>query len=227
MSSSKSSFGPVRRRSIEDEVYMRMREAILTGEIKGGERLVHEDLATRFGTSRIPVRDALKRLVFDGLVDANDRGVCHVSTFGPEDVEEIYALREMLEGHAVVRATAQLSDDEIAELERLQGEIEAAAESGDKEAYVELNQTFHREIYDSADQPRLARLIYGLWQGMPPLTPMAIENRLVHAAREHRPILAALRERDGQAASQAMQAHIATAGRALHDYVASKEGGAR
>ncbi|MFC3103616.1 GntR family transcriptional regulator [Salinisphaera aquimarina] len=222
--SSKSSFGPVRRRSIEDEVYMRMREAILTGEIEGGERLVHEDLASRFGTSRIPVRDALKRLVFDGLVDADDRGVCHVSHFGLEDVEEIYALREMLEAHAVAKATLQLTEEELAELERLQGEIEQAAASDDKEAYVELNQTFHRELYDSANQPRLVRLIYGLWQGLPPLTPMAIDDRLVQAAHEHRAILQALRARDGKAAAEAMREHIATAGRALHDYVASKEG---
>ncbi|GAB3673781.1 GntR family transcriptional regulator [Salinisphaera aquimarina] len=203
---------------------MRMREAILTGEIEGGERLVHEDLASRFGTSRIPVRDALKRLVFDGLVDADDRGVCHVSHFGLEDVEEIYALREMLEAHAVAKATLQLTEEELAELERLQGEIEQAAASDDKEAYVELNQTFHRELYDSANQPRLVRLIYGLWQGLPPLTPMAIDDRLVQAAHEHRAILQALRARDGKAAAEAMREHIATAGRALHDYVASKEG---
>ncbi|MES1924385.1 GntR family transcriptional regulator [Salinisphaera sp. T31B1] len=222
--SSKSSFGPVRRRSIEDEVYMRLREAILRGEIEGGERLVHEDLASRFGTSRIPVRDALKRLVFDGLVDADDRGVCHVSHFGIEDVEEIYALREMLEAHAVIKATPQLTADELDELDRLQSEIEAAAEADDKELYVRLNQEFHRELYDSADQPRLSRLIYGLWQGLPPLTPMTIEDRLVQAAYEHRDILSALRARDAKAAGEAMRAHIATAGRALRDYVASKEG---
>ena len=203
---------------------MRMREAILKGEIEGGERLVHEDLASRFGTSRIPVRDALKRLVFDGLVDADERGVCRVSHFGLEDVEEIYSLREMLEAQAVVKATAQLTDEEIDELERPQGDIEAAAEAGDKQTYVELNQEFHRELYDSADQPRLSRMIYGLWQSLPPLTPMAIDNRLVQAAREHRGILSALRERDADAAGSAMREHIATAGRALYDYVASKEG---
>lgn len=222
--SSKTSFGPVRRRSIEDEVYMRMREAILRGEIEGGERLVHEDLANRFGTSRIPVRDALKRLIFDGLVDADERGVCRVSHFGLEDVEEIYALREMLESHAVAKACERLTDDELAELERLQGDIEQAAESGDKQSYVELNQEFHRELYDIADQPRLARMIYGLWQGLPPLTPMTIDNRLTQGAYEHRDILAALRDRDADAAGRAMRAHIATAGRALYDDVASKEG---
>lgn len=222
--SGKSSFGPVRRRSIEDEVYVRLREAILTGEIGGGERLVHEDLAGRFGTSRIPVRDALKRLVFDGLVDADDRGVCHVSHFGVEDIDEIYALREMLESHAVSQATARLSAEELAELERLQGEIEQAAADNDKEAYVALNQAFHRELYDSADQPRLARIIHGLWQGLPPLTPMTIENRLPQAVAEHRAVLVALRARDPQAAAAAMRAHIASAGQALHAYALSREG---
>lgn len=222
--SSKSSFGPVQRRSVEDEVYTRMREGILKGEMEGGERLVHEDLAGRFGTSRIPVRDALKRLVFDGLVDADGRGVCRVSHFGLDDVEEIYSLREMLEAHATAIAALRLEKGEISELERLQADIERAATAGDKQLYVELNQEFHRVLYDSADQPRLSRMIHGLWQGLPPLTPMAIDNRLVNAASEHDAILNALRARNSEAAAEAMREHIATAGRKLYEYVVSKEG---
>lgn len=217
-----SSFTPVRRRSVEEEVYQRMREAILKGELEGGERLVHEELARRFGTSRIPVRDALKRLVADGLVDADERGVCTVSHCGIDDVEEIYALRVLLESHAVAKAVEQIKDNELAELERLQEDLEAAAARGDDEEYVALNQQFHRQLYDIADQPRLNRMIHGLWQGMPPLTPIAITDRLEQSNREHRAIIDALRKRDAEAAAAAMKIHIATAGDALKDYVSRK-----
>jgi DNA-binding GntR family transcriptional regulator len=219
---SSPSFAPVRRRSIEDEVYQRLREAILAGELAGGERLVHEDLANRFGISRIPVRDALKRLVADGLVDLDERRIYRVSRCGIEDVEEIYSLRSLLESHAVALATARLEDDDLAALARLQEEMEEAAATRDAETFVERNQAFHRGLYECAGQPRLLRMIEGLWQGLPPLTPLTIESRLAKSNQEHRAIVDALRARDTAGAVEALRAHIAAAGHALRIYVSSR-----
>ena len=204
--------GRVTRRSVEDEVYARIRAAILTGDIPAGERLVHEDLAGRFGTSRIPVRDALKRLVFDGLVETDTRRAYRVVRFGRDDIEEIYSLREMLEGYAVRCACERLSTAQLDTLEHLQAEIEQAAERGDVETYVERNRIFHTEIYASADKPRLARMIDGLWHGLPSLTPMTGERSLTHVAAQHTELLAALRARDPEAAAAAMARHISEAG---------------
>src|SRR5699024_345343 len=108
-----SEFAPVKRHSIEDEVYQRLRETILKGDLEGGQRLIHENLAKRFGTSRIPVRDALKRLAADGLVETDKRGTYRVTHCGVEDVQEIYALRELLEAHAVALATPRLDKDSL------------------------------------------------------------------------------------------------------------------
>lgn len=210
--SEKTSLGRVTRRSVEDEVYAGIREAILTGEIVGGDRLVHEDLASRFGTSRIPVRDALKRLVFDGLVETDARRAYRVTCFGRDDIEEVYNLRQMLEAYAVRCACPRFSDADLDELEHLQDDIERCAEAGDTERYVALNHTFHVRLYDGAEQPRLERIIHSLWHGLPPLTPMTGERSLTHTAAQHRDVLAALRQRDAEAAGQAMQRHIAEAG---------------
>lgn len=218
-----TSFSQVRRRSVEDEVYIRLREAILNGELEGGERLVHEDLAKRFGTSRIPVRDALKRLVYDGLIETDERGICYVSHFGLKDIDEIYSLREMLESYAVAKAVLQLTTEELFELERLQNEMEKAAQAGDRESYVALNHKFHSELYDSADLPRLSRIIHGLWQGLPPLTPMTIKHRMTQSNEEHRAIIEALRAKDADNAAAAMRVHIAAAGRALQDCVTNEK----
>ncbi len=204
--------GRVTRRSVEDEVYARIRAAILTGDIPAGERLVHEDLAGRFGTSRIPVRDALKRLVFDGLVETDERRAYRVVRFGREDIEEIYSLREMLEGYAVRCACARLSAPGLDALERLQAEIEQAAEAGDTDTYIERNRVFHADLYASAAKPRLARMIDGLWHGLPSLTPMTGERALTYVAGQHRALLAALRAQDPDAAAAAMARHINEAG---------------
>ena len=215
----KTPFAPVRRRSMEEELYLQMREAILSGDIAGGERLVQEDIAGRFGTSRIPVRDALRRLEADGLVETDARGVYSVSRFGVEDLKETYSLRELLEGHVVAHACAQLSDEDLNELEQLQRDMDPAQPDGDAEAYVALNQRFHRALYDAANQPRAQKIIMSLWLGMPPLTPITIENRMAESSQEHWTILKALRAGDAEGAAHAMRAHIATAGRALLEHV--------
>lgn len=213
--SEKTSLGRITRRSVEDDVYAGIRDAILTGEIVGGDRLVHEDLASRFGTSRIPVRDALKRLVFDGLIETDARRGYWVTSFGRDDIEEIYGLRQMLESYAVRCACPRLSDADLTELEQLQEEIEHSAEAGDTEHYVALNHTFHSRLYDGAEQPRLERIINSLWHGLPPLTPITGERSLTHTAAQHRDVLQALRQRDADAAGRAMQRHIAEAGAQL------------
>ncbi len=220
-------FAPVRRRSMEEEVYIRMREAILRGDIAGGERLVQEDLAKRFGTSRIPVRDALRRLEADGLVETEGRGSYRVSSFGVDDVKEIYALRELLEGHMVAQACPQLGDEELDELEQLQQDMDQAADDGDSAAYVALNQRFHRVLYDAANQPRTQKIVLTLWQGVPPLTPITIENRMAESSQEHWAIVRALRAGDAAAAAEAMRRHIAAAGEGLLAHVSSGGAGLR
>lgn len=225
--SSPRPFAPVQRHSMEEEVYRRMREAILHGHVAGGERLVQEDIAGRFGTSRIPVRDALRRLEADGLVETGGRGVYCVTRFGIDDLKEVYELREMLESHLTARACERLGKAELDELEQLQRAMDDAEAGNDPEAYVALNQRFHRAIYDAADQPRSQKIILSLWQGMPPLTPLTIASRMAKSSREHWRILDALRSGDSQAAATAMGRHIAAAGDALLHHVASNGTGLR
>lgn len=214
-------FGPVRRRSMEEEVYRRMREAILRGDVSGGGRLIQDAIADRFGTSRIPVRDALRRLEADGLVETDSRGIYSVTRFGVDDLKEVYNLRELLEGHLMTRACGRLGIAELDELDQLQRDMDEAEAKGDPEAYVALNQQFHHALYDAAAQPRTQKLIFSLWQGMPPLTPLTIENRMAESSREHWAILQALRAGDSEGAARAMRQHIATAGQALLKHVST------
>src|ERR1700724_2015413 len=97
-------FSAIQRETLETKVYQALRAAIIEGHLARGERLVQDDLPTQFGPSRIPVRDALKRLETEGLVTVDERGSYIVSYFGSEDVEEIYGLRLLLEPYAAGKA---------------------------------------------------------------------------------------------------------------------------
>lgn len=198
----------VQRDTLDMQIYSALRQAILNGDLSGGERLVQEEIAQRMNTSRIPVRDALKRLVADGLVTVDERGRHYVASFGLEDVGEVYGLRALLEPHAIDLATEALTEQDLHELEDLVSAMEAAARSKDADRFVELNQLFHLSLYEPSGQRRLLRMIEGLWSGMPPRTPIAIPGQMAASAREHRALLEAVRRRDPKTAAQLLRDHI-------------------
>src|SRR5258708_15929279 len=131
-------FPVVQRKNVEDQVYDALREAILSGHFSGGERLIQAELAARLSTSRIPVRDALKRLEVDGLVDVDERGICRVVEFSPEDFAETYGLRAMLEPRARSLAVTKRHEKELQDPHMRPAQLLGAARAGDQAPYVEL-----------------------------------------------------------------------------------------
>lgn len=213
---------PVRRETLEDQVYRALRQAILEGRLKGGERLVQEALASTFGTSRIPVRDALRRLHQEGLVEADERGGYRVATWGPEDVEDVYTLRLLLEPEALRLAGPKLSEEELDELEALQFQMEEAASEGDLDRYVDLNRSFHFFLYEAAGKRRLFLFIQMLWSGLPPLTPLSVPGQLDRSNREHRLLVQALRKGAVEDAVHILRRHIRYAMEALLERMEAK-----
>lgn len=213
---------PIRRETLEDQVYRALRQAILEGRLKGGERLVQEALASTFGTSRIPVRDALRRLHQEGLVEADERGGYRVATWGPEDVEDVYTLRLLLEPEALRLAGPKLSEEELDELEALQFQMEEAASEGDLDRYVDLNRSFHFFLYEAAGKRRLFQFIQMLWSGLPPLTPLSVPGQLDRSNREHRLLVQALRKGAVEEAVHILRRHIRYAMEALLERMEAK-----
>jgi DNA-binding GntR family transcriptional regulator len=216
-------FSTIRRETLETQVYEALRKAIIEGRLARDERLVQDDLATQFGTSRIPVRDALKRLETEGLVTLDERGSYVVSYFGSEDVEEIYGLRLLLEPYAAGKALDCMTASDLEELESIAQEMKEAAALKDIERYVQLNQTFHLSLYELSRQRRLVRLIQSLWSGLMPLTPMAVPGQLERSAREHEAIMRALQDRRRDSVESLMRDHIEHAESALQAHLAIEE----
>lgn len=203
------------RETLEDKAYRALRSAILSGDVADGQRLVQDALAERLGVSRIPVRQALKRLAIEGLVTVNERGAHFARRFTVEDAREVYGLRALLEPYACRLAVARATPDQVDELDATMRAGLAAARRHDAETYVELNRELHMRLYALAGSRRLLRHIELLWSGTPQLTPLLFDDQLQRSAREHAGLLAAIRKGDGEAAAERLRAHIEHAGDAL------------
>lgn len=205
----------LRRETLGAQVYELLRDRILRGELSGGERLVQGPLSEELGISRIPVRDALKRLESDGLVAGDEVGRYAVVPFGPNDAREIYAIRRRLEPLAAEMAAETMTPDALADIQALHRDLAAAVRGKQVERYIELNVQFHMTIYEASGMKRLVRLIGGLWLGVPPLTPMMLEGRMRRSQKEHDEIIRRLAARDPAGAAAALERHIDNAGSEL------------
>ncbi|HSI79153.1 MAG TPA: GntR family transcriptional regulator [Solirubrobacterales bacterium] len=193
-------------------IVRRLRDRILNGELAPGAKLVEADLAADFGTSRGPVREAIRELAREGLVAELARRGTFVSTLTGHDLSEVYAVREALELGACKSAINRASDAELAALEPHLIAMEASWREG--ATYLESavhDLAFHRAILALAGNQRMAA-IYDqmLAQTMLLLRAAADENPGLRAemrASAHRDILAALVARDEERARVAIAAH--------------------
>jgi len=193
--------------------YRKIRTSIQSGELKPGERLREAELAEQIGLSRTPVREALARLVSEGLVihDAT-RGIM-VAELDYSMVTELYFMREVLEGTAA-RLTAQhASDVEISILEDLCRQYEAAIQSGDGTALAVSNRHFHDTLYRCSHNRYLINMLTVLHDALSLLgtTTLRSRDRAAETLQEHVTVVAAVRARDPEAAEAALRTHIRNA----------------
>jgi DNA-binding GntR family transcriptional regulator len=196
--------------STADTVAASLREMIINGELKGGERLVERNLADRFGISRIPMREAIQRLEREGLLDIfRNRGAV-VRMLNASDVKEIYDLRALLEGDAIYRSVKQLDDETLARAElvhRLLGDANTATRQG------ELNREFHSLLYSRCANERQLRAIEEL-RGQVERFERLQDTLLADTPAfqlEHESIMQACRERNARGARSMTIAHLDSA----------------
>lgn len=190
--------------SKSDIVTAALRELIIKGELSSGEALRQRDLAERFGVSPTPVREALRRLEAEGLVDYDVHRGSTVVEADLEAVEENYRIRAALEALAVELAVDKVTEATLDELEDLNTRIESCPP--DSPEVADLNRKLHFSIYQAARSPLLVSLMRLLWQSFPQ-GPQAGRPREESVA-EHREIIQALRERDGAKAALLTHDHI-------------------
>lgn len=211
-----------RRRVIRaaERAYVTVRDGILAGIYTAGTRLTETELAQSAGVSRTPVREALRRLDSEGLVNFEPNHGAVVAAFELEDAEEIFELRALLEPVCARRAAERATPDTLAELRALaERQIEESSRrSGGHLARIgALNDQFHRLIRRAADSPRLAKTLAGLIEAPLILRTFAqyAPDELQRSADQHLELVQAIEAHDGPWAHSVMHAHI-LAGRATY-----------
>lgn len=197
-------------RPIREIAYEVLKHAIITGEIPAGERIVETDYADRLHISRTPLREALRKLERDGLVEYVLRRGVVVRAFTIADVEEIYTIRNSLEMLTLPAIIKNATAADIAELRSRLHEMDAVQERGDIETLSPMARAFHAHLTSLCKQNRILRVIEGQDEFITRFSAMAIqqENRCSAAHQEHYQLVDYVEKRDLPSFTELMGKHI-------------------
>lgn len=197
----------------------KLREAILRGDLKPGQKLKQQELAEWLGMSATPVREVLRILETEGLLEHISHKGVYVAEISPEDTREITPIRVVLECLAVRMFASRLQDSDLEALEDLVTEMEEAWQEMDLVRVRRTNYHFHSTIYERAGSEMLRGFIERLWPRFATDLLWMIPGRTEQSIAQHRAIVEALRARDAQRASDFMADHINTAGIRIVEFV--------
>jgi DNA-binding GntR family transcriptional regulator len=187
-----------------------IREAIIDGRLKPGQRLKEEDLAGQLGISRTPIREALLMLQVEGLIVATPNRGATVRVHTPEDLEDLYALRALLEGHAARRAGPRISEEQVVQLRESCDRFEELSPHEELRELVRENLFFHSTILDIAGSARLASMVRRVIE-----LPLVYKSYIWYSPDQkrisshyHRQIVNALATGDAERAELVMKEHV-------------------
>jgi DNA-binding GntR family transcriptional regulator len=213
ISGSKGSRAPEPRLSSSERAYREIKEAILSGSLQPESRLVELSLAAEFGVSRTPIREALKRLIAENLVAIDPVRGTVVKGIDQREVEEVYAIREVLDGLAARLAARRIMDGDLSRLKSLMKIMESAVEEKRQNVLVQANVRFHEMIYQASGNDRLVALGQSITDFVRRFSATAFRSyeRDVEVLDEHRALIDALERRDPDAAESAAREHMVKA----------------
>ena len=204
---------------LRDVVFETLRDAIITQVLKPGERLMEIQLADEMGVSRTPVREAIRKLELEGLVVMVPRKGAYVAGVSMKDIHEVYEVRSALEMLAVTLAAERITEEELDALERqvLRESEEEKADDGDLDSIIYIDSSFHDIIYQAAHNQRLVQFINILQEQLQRFRAASLSKpgRSKTALEEHKKIVEALSERNGDLASKLARDHIENAENAM------------
>ena len=182
---------------LRDVVFNTLRQAILRGELKPGERLMEIQLANKLGVSRTPIREAIRKLELEGLVLMIPRKGAEVAEITEKSLRDVLEVRRALEELSVQLACEKITKEEIRELERVAKEFQQVVKSSDITEIAEVDVRFHDIIYTATDNQKLIQLLNNLREQMYRfrLEYIKDEDKRQILQLEHEKILAALRLR--------------------------------
>lgn len=209
-------FEMLERDSLSAKAYVKIRQALMTGELQPGQKLNGREIAIRLGTSLTPVREALLQLVAEGVLEARSRQSITVPIPTRSVYAELRDLRVEVEGLGAERAATLATAEVVDELAALHDALVTAKAQGDYPLALRCNQAFHLGLCREAQLPRLLKIVEGLWaQSGPFLNFLYGDNKewpVPKGAHDHVAVIEALRRHDGAGARAAIVRDIVTGG---------------
>jgi len=203
-------------------VYNKLRQGIIKGKLKPGQKVVMADLAKAFGLSETPVREAIRRLESEGYVDFTPHTGAIVTKIDEGELVEIYLIRIALEELATRLASPHITEKDIDFLNKKNREMEMAIQQNRYEILAGINKLFHLRIYKAAPFPRLYKMICDLWDTFErwPSVFSYVPERAAASVEEHKKIIQALQARDTDLADQLIKEQKERTLKALQKYMA-------
>lgn len=195
---------------LRDVVFENLRNAILDGNLKAGQRLMEVQLAEQLGVSRTPIREAIRKLELEGLVVMLPRKGAYVANMSFKDLIDVLEIRASLEGLAAYLAAERRNDEDIITLERVVNEFEESIKNTDVEEVLKKDVEFHENIFLMANNKKLYQLITSLWEQVHRFRVMYVSNyeASLSLVEEHRRILQAIKEGNCEDAQKYATEHI-------------------
>lgn len=208
-------------------VYEKIRQGIIKGTLKPGQKLVMAALAKKFKTSETPIREAIRRLESDGYVTFTPHAGAVVTEINRQELSEIYLIRISLEALATRLAVPFISQEDLIWLKKKNEEMKAVIEKDRYDQLARLNKAFHLRIYKAAPFPRLYKMISNLWDAFErwPSVFTYIPERAASAIREHEQIIEALETADVDRADDLMKEQKKKSLEALQQYMVQRSTG--
>lgn len=196
--------------SLRNKIYEKVKRKITLGELAPGERLIESILAKEFNVSRSPVREALRLLEVEGLIEFRRNKGITVAKFSIKQVEEIYDLLWILEGYAAHKASMDISDKSLDLLKAMHEGLKAAAKNGNLKKWFDHNAQFHNFFYKNCGNDNLVKVVGDLKskiQKYDYLT-VGVPEDFETFVQQHEKILQGCIKRDGAMVKKYMQVHL-------------------
>jgi len=196
--------------ALYEQVAERLRKRIYQHDLAPGAAIDEKALCHTFGISRTPMREALKVLAAEGLVELVPRRGCFVRALELDELRELFPVMAVLEGLCAREALENADDQTLAELEAMHADLERHAAEGDIDAYYEDNFRFHQRLQELSGNRWLQRVVADLRKilRLARHTQLMVEGRLQHSLEEHRRVMDAFQRHDAAGVEQAMKEHL-------------------
>ena len=198
---------------LASKVYHQIRAEILRGELVPGESVTEMGLASDCGVSRTPVREALRQLELEGLVELIPNKGAVILGIRPEDICDIYRIRSLLEGDAAARAAQRATEEDVRRLTEILDLTEFYISKENLQQLQAMDGQFHQLIYEMSGSRMLRHVLKDLhyYIGLTRAASLKSEGRAVRSVQEHRKVLEAIARRDSAAAQKQMTLHVENA----------------